>query len=91
MFCWQVVAVGLHTTSTLEVVSALRDAVSEAWGRGGAGGAPFKVEFAGHPCPSHAGSEHHCAMRCELLGAVKSHVLTYPSGRVAEAERVTIS
>eukprot|EP00439_Symbiodinium_sp_Y106_P039841 s1386_g4.t2 len=64
----KVVAVGLHTTSTLEVVSALRDSVSEAWGRGGAGGAPFKVEFAGHPCPSHAGSEHHCAMRCELLG-----------------------
>ncbi|CAK9089035.1 unnamed protein product [Durusdinium trenchii] len=63
-----VVAVGLHTTSTLEVVTALRDAITESWGRGGAGGAPFNIQYAGHPCPSHSGSEHHCAMRCELLG-----------------------
>lgn len=46
-----VLAVGLHTTSTLEVVSALRpvaltewlrhrDAITEAWGRGGAAGHP---------------------------------------------------
>ncbi|CAJ1457966.1 unnamed protein product, partial [Effrenium voratum] len=64
----RVVAVGLHTTSTLEVVTALRDAVTESWGRGGAAGAGFDIQYAGHPCPSHSGSEHHCAMRCELLG-----------------------
>ncbi|CAK0807814.1 unnamed protein product [Prorocentrum cordatum] len=64
----RVAAAGLHITSTLEAVTALQGAVSEAWGRGGAGGAPFEVHYAGHPCPSHAGSEHQCAMRCELLG-----------------------
>jgi len=65
----EVAAVGMHTTSTMEAVSALRDAVAEAWGRGGAGVSPFNVRFAGHPCPSHSGSEHHCQMRCDLLGA----------------------
>jgi len=59
----------MHATSTLEALTALQGAVTEAWGRGGAGGAAFEAIFAGHPCPSHEGSKHQCRMRCELLGA----------------------
>lgn len=65
----EVAAIGLHITSTLEAVTALRGAVEEAWGRGGAAGAPFRVQYAGHPCPTHSGSEHQCQMKCDLLGA----------------------
>lgn len=64
----KVVAIGMHITTTLEAMTSFRDAVGEAWGRGGAGGEPFEVAYAGHPCPSHEGSEHQCQMKCELLG-----------------------
>lgn len=64
----RVAAIGMHITSTLEVVTALTAAMAESWGRGGAAGAGPEVTYAGHPCPTHQGSEHQCAMKCELLG-----------------------
>eukprot|EP00927_Polykrikos_kofoidii_P019708 TRINITY_DN19234_c0_g1_i1.p1 TRINITY_DN19234_c0_g1~~TRINITY_DN19234_c0_g1_i1.p1 ORF type:complete len:709 (+),score=94.07 TRINITY_DN19234_c0_g1_i1:38-2164(+) len=64
-----IAAVGMHTTCTLEAVTALRDAAHEV-AVAEFGSAPdVELRFGGHPCPTHEGSLHQCAMRCELLDA----------------------
>lgn len=63
-----VVAVGMHITSTLEAVTAFRDALSELAEPGHEGANGMDIRYAGHPCPTHQGNIHMCDMRCGLLG-----------------------
>eukprot|EP00928_Gymnodinium_smaydae_P002317 TRINITY_DN10828_c0_g3_i1.p1 TRINITY_DN10828_c0_g3~~TRINITY_DN10828_c0_g3_i1.p1 ORF type:complete len:1597 (-),score=337.82 TRINITY_DN10828_c0_g3_i1:34-4824(-) len=57
-------AFGLHVSSTLEPVSALREAAEEA-------GSKVSVSYFGHPCYGNPGDRtlrHACLFKCQMLG-----------------------